>query len=292
MPWSVIHAAGVSINDFMAEVVTNDQFSGLYISSYGGGGGGGSGPQPQQQQRHIEKPQQAQAVVGGGGGGNGGADGTVDYRSNLDAYVEYADSLAKCGRVCESLDLYARCFRVSPMPASYLWHVTGALLELIRMQADEAATSTTTTTTTTNAAVGPLQQQQKQPSGGGPFECGVCGLVLRDPVTLLCGHTFCRRCATAGGASNKPLTCHECGVRTPYQPHANVLIKSLVEKLWSAQLQTSELLDEGTALYRQDKLHLALLKLNQAYYSGKLFVPFFSRRIFTAAGARYRTTGW
>lgn len=259
----VIRAWNIGINDiFMAEVVANDKFSGLYISAYDGGGG-------QQQQQHQEQDdgtaaaQQTRGDYGIGGGGD-----------DLDAHIEYADSLARRGRVCESLDMYARCFRRSgPLPANFLWHVTSAFLELIRSQA-AAADSTQ-----------PQQERRRR-----PFGCGVCDLVLRDPVTLLCGHTFCRLCAAGGCVGNKWIVCHGCGQRTPYQPHVNVLVKSLVEKLWPAQLRASELLDEGKALYRQDKLHSALLKFNQAYYTGKAVGRFIILLILLSviyAGLRY-----
>lgn len=276
----VIHAVEVGVNEFMAEVATNDQFSGLYISTYD------SGQQHQQQQlqqkRDDELELQAQdAGVCSGGARVGGAGGVAGY-GNLNVYIEYADSLAKCGRVCESLDLYARCFRAGPLPANFLWHVTSAFLEMIRLQAggsngvdqqqqqpQSTVGPTHASRTTPSSHVQPSQQPRS-------FDCGVCELVLRDPVTLLCGHTFCRRCTViaVGSCSNKSTVCHKCGVRTPYQPNANVLIKSLIEKLWPVQLRASELLDEGKALYRQDKLHSALLKFNQAYFTGTIVILF------------------
>lgn len=172
--------------------------------------------------------------------------------NNLDTYIAYADAVAKSGRVCESLDLYARCFRVGSLPADCLWHVTSAFLDLIRQQGDDGP----------KTASPPPAHTRQQPC---PFVCSVCHLVLREPVTLLCGHTCCRRC---GGDTATPSVCHRCGVRTPYKPHADVLVKSLVEKLWPVQLRASELLDEGKALYRQNKIHPALIKFNQAYYTG------------------------
>lgn len=242
MSFAIYQTVEVGLIDFMAEVATNDKFSGLYISTYGG-----EQQQQQQQQKHDGELLSRSQNIGSGGG-----------YDNLDAYIEYADSLAKCGRVCESLDLYAQCFRAGPLPSNFLWHVTSAFLELIQRQvADD------------NPAIRPQQQQQRncrgqlQSSSSTTLGCGVCDLLFRDPVTLMCGHTFCRACVT------KPTAvCNECGDRTPYQPHVNVLIKSFVEKLWPSQWQAFELLAEGKALYRQDKFHSALLKLNLAYYTG------------------------
>ncbi|VVC33425.1 Zinc finger, RING-type,Lon, substrate-binding domain,RING-type zinc-finger, LisH dimerisation motif,Zinc [Cinara cedri] len=240
MPFAIHETVEVGKIDFMAEVATNDKFSGLYISTYG------AEQQQQLQQEHQKRDGELLLRIQGSRG--------AGY-DNLDAYIEYADSLAKCGRVCESLDLYAQCFRAGPLPSNFLWHVTSAFLELIRLQvADD------------NPVIRPEQQHHQRHGhlqSSSPLGCGVCDLVFRDPVTLLCGHTFCQGCVT------KPtVVCTECGERTPYQPHVNVLIKSFVEKLWPSQWRASELLAEGKALYRQDKFHSALLKLNQAYYTG------------------------
>lgn len=273
-----IQEVEVSINDFMAKVVANDKFSGLYISTYGGGGQQHHQEHQQQQQQQLQHEQQQEGLQQIR---NGSVE--VDY-NNLGACIAYADSVAKCGRVCESLDLYARCFRMGPLPADCLWHVTSAFLELIRQQFNDPQTIPNPSSPTLQSQQ-QLQQQHnnhqyhnthvhhhntrhdhQQPQQSCPFVCCVCNLVLREPVTLLCGHTCCRRCG--GGTACKPIVCNKCGMRTPFQPHVDVLVKSLVEKLWPVQLRASELLDEGKALYRQDKIHSALIKFNQAYYTG------------------------
>ncbi|CAH1721814.1 unnamed protein product [Aphis gossypii] len=272
----------VSINDFMAKVAANDKFSGLYISTYGGGGQQHHQEHQQQQQQQLQHEQQQEGLQQIR---NGSVE--VDY-NNLDACIAYADSVAKCGRVCESLDLYAQCFRMGPLPADCLWHVTSAFLDLIRQQFDDDPQTIPNPSSPSLQSQQQLQHQQhnnhqyhtythvhhhhntrhdhQQHQQSCPFVCCVCNLVLREPVTLLCGHTCCRRCG--GGTACKPIVCNKCGVRTPFQPHVDVLVKSLVEKLWPVQLRASELLDEGKALYRQDKIHSALIKFNQAYYTG------------------------
>lgn len=277
---AAIRATEGSINGFMAEVATNDKFSGLYIGTYGVGGQQHEQQQHGQQQQHeqqhgqhqhhqqqLQQQQQQQQMLLSTDEqqhvGQAAAAATDDeLHCDLEAYVQYADSLAKCGRLCDSLDLYSRCFRVGPLPADFLWHVTTAFLELIRLQQLRFQQRDNEEDHHQQRVLHAYEQPQ-QPR----FDCGVCDLVLRDPVTLHCGHTFCRRCTAGFG---KPLVCHRCGVRTPFQPHVNVLVKSLVEKLWSVQLRASELLDEGKALFQQDKLHSALLKFNQAYYTGKV----------------------
>ncbi|XP_050539755.1 LON peptidase N-terminal domain and RING finger protein 2-like [Daktulosphaira vitifoliae] len=228
----------------MAEVATNENFTGLYISTYGSGGSGGV-------DGVVQPTAVADAVCKIGSSVIGHQHGFMAHRS-LDAYVKYAELLAKCGKVSESLELYVRCFQLDSLPAEFLWQVSAAFVDLIRKQqllinnGDES------------------RAPESKKIINGPFTCGVCDMVLREPVTLHCGHTFCRRCVAGPG---KPL-CIRCGQRTAFQPHVNVLVKSFVEKLWCDQLRAAELLDEGKVLYSQEKLHSALLKFNKSFYTG------------------------
>uniref|UniRef100_A0A8D3DTA7 RING-type domain-containing protein n=1 Tax=Scophthalmus maximus TaxID=52904 RepID=A0A8D3DTA7_SCOMX len=61
--------------------------------------------------------------------------------------------------------------------------------------------------------------------------CGLCLSIFTDPVTLLCGHSFCRRCIT--GAVNTRGRCPQCGTAVaPGQTclPTNHILKSLGEK--------------------------------------------------------------
>ncbi|XP_066469731.1 LON peptidase N-terminal domain and RING finger protein 1-like isoform X2 [Tiliqua scincoides] len=65
------------------------------------------------------------------------------------------------------------------------------------------------------------------------FLCPSCGLALRDPVTVACGHSFCRRCLAVGGEAS-PSKCGLCGARLTLSRSGalacNVLLCSLLEK--------------------------------------------------------------
>ncbi|XP_043917818.1 zinc-binding protein A33-like [Protopterus annectens] len=50
-------------------------------------------------------------------------------------------------------------------------------------------------------------------SGFGSTEelvCSICRMIFRDPVTLHCGHNFCRLCVTMSWSSGRPRTCPIC----------------------------------------------------------------------------------
>lgn len=61
------------------------------------------------------------------------------------------------------------------------------------------------------------------------FSCPGCMGLLRQPVTLDCGHTCCKRCAVE--------KCPECGVSVDRVQCVNVLVRSIMNKLVGDRLQ-------------------------------------------------------
>lgn len=61
------------------------------------------------------------------------------------------------------------------------------------------------------------------------FSCAGCGGILRQPVTLECGHTCCKGC----GVDKCPL----CGVTVDRVQCINVLVRSIVNKLAGDRIQ-------------------------------------------------------
>lgn len=84
--------------------------------------------------------------------------------------------------------------------------------------------------TTPNGIVSALSD----PGGGSGtllrlFSCARCGGVLRQPVTLECGHTCCKGCGVD--------RCPTCGVPVDRVQCVNVLVRSIVNKLVGERLQ-------------------------------------------------------
>ncbi|KAM5126615.1 E3 ubiquitin/ISG15 ligase TRIM25-like [Mantella aurantiaca] len=72
------------------------------------------------------------------------------------------------------------------------------------------------------------------------LECSVCLNVYRDPVTLKCGHNFCRLCIDRvlnGQRKSGIYSCPECREEFQERPalHRNITLRNIVENLQLAQ---------------------------------------------------------
>ncbi|XP_063228618.1 LON peptidase N-terminal domain and RING finger protein 3 [Bacillus rossius redtenbacheri] len=145
----------------------------------------------------------------------------------------YANSLARCGRLKEALDVWAHCGRPPPGP-DRLRHLAAALAEAV----------------TASPPPPPPPPQQ--------LACPGCDGVLLVPVTAPCGHTYCRRCAPRG-------PCRVCGHKAGAAAlETNILVQDLVEKWWPDQLAAARLRNEGNELFQKNLLEQALAKYDEA----------------------------
>ncbi|KAA0706295.1 Stonustoxin subunit beta [Triplophysa tibetana] len=72
------------------------------------------------------------------------------------------------------------------------------------------------------------------------FKCSLCRILLNDPVTLPCGHTYCMRCITVNqGDQMRICKCPQC--RQTFSPRPvlgkNELVAKMVEKLKTGEPQ-------------------------------------------------------
>ncbi|XP_013358978.1 PREDICTED: E3 ubiquitin-protein ligase RNF135 isoform X2 [Chinchilla lanigera] len=65
--------------------------------------------------------------------------------------------------------------------------------------------------------------------------CCICHELLRDPTTLLCGHSFCRACLERAWRAGAPRACPVCREPAPRAPlRRNLLLQLLADKLSAA----------------------------------------------------------
>lgn len=169
-----------------------------------------------------------------------------DYFLDADRFLIYAESLCRSGKIREALELYERCARIAEIAADRLKPLAGCVLEAVLVN------------------VPPFPPR----SLPGVCVCAVCDGVLVLPVTLPCGHTFCRRCA--GRETSRG--CRRCGARHPSDSlETDILVKTVVEKLWPVDLEAARIREEGNDLFFRHGLEAALEQYNRALTLGELF---------------------
>jgi tetratricopeptide (TPR) repeat protein len=118
-------------------------------------------------------------------------------RKSTELYFGYGDSLAKCARIKEALDIYAHiCYQLCEIiPVEKLKCLASSIIEFIANKRTNV-TSSHLSNIFDNESVDPLC-------------CAICEDILKYPVTSLCGHTFCRECCFGR------TKCIVCGQKFP-----------------------------------------------------------------------------
>ncbi|KAI5733949.1 hypothetical protein M8J77_000686 [Diaphorina citri] len=176
---------------------------------------------------------------------------------SLELYFGYADSLAKSGRLWESLNVYVQCSRIiGKIPIEKLKYITITFLDTIISRY-------------TSDVNGNNRERLVD-----DLACGFCFGLLINPVTVQCGHTFCKKCVvTRKECSLCNTALGNVGGRSPnrhsnllgnvrFEP--NVMIKTLVEKWWSKELNAAKLREQGNGLFDKGFIDAALIKYNAA----------------------------
>ncbi|XP_067404253.1 LON peptidase N-terminal domain and RING finger protein 3 isoform X2 [Emydura macquarii macquarii] len=169
------------------------------------------------------------------------------------ALLKRADALASGGRLQEAFPLYQLACRHQQLRAEQLEKLVACLAQGIRLREGLPASC----------------------SGGGGlppprdwdlFRCRKCQGFLFEPVSLPCGHTFCKKCLERDRPPQSHCAlCKEEGSLAAGQPlRLNVVLSNLLTKWFPGQVKASQLRHEGNLLYKEKKLQAALQKYNEA----------------------------
>lgn len=202
-----------------------------------------------------------------------------------------ADALASGGRLREALEVYRQLSERQQLVAEQLEQLVRCLAENVR-QGEALAPAPANGSSTASCAVaaeeaGVVATGTEATEVWDGFKCRKCHGFLSDPVSLSCGHTFCKLCLERGRAADR--RCALCGVklsalmvatgrargaRRAGQPpppplRVNVVLSGLLGKLFPGPARASQLRHEGNRLYRERQVEAALLKYNEAVRLGK-----------------------
>ncbi|KAK1346540.1 hypothetical protein QTO34_000396 [Cnephaeus nilssonii] len=196
-----------------------------------------------------------------------------------------ADALASGGRLREALEVYRQLSERQQLVAEQLQQLVRCLAENIRTGEELApvpavgGSAASCVVGAEEAGVATATEATELWDG---FKCRKCHGFLWDPVSLSCGHTFCKVCLERGRAADR--RCALCGVKlsalmvatgrargarragqqAPPPLRVNVVLSGLLGKLFPARARASQLRHEGNRLYRERQVEAALLKYNEA----------------------------
>ncbi|XP_008017599.2 LON peptidase N-terminal domain and RING finger protein 3 isoform X3 [Chlorocebus sabaeus] len=196
-----------------------------------------------------------------------------------------ADALASRGRIREALEVYRQLSERQQLVAEQLEQLVRCLADKVP-QGEALAPAPPGEGSTASGAV--AAEETGAAAGAAAtevwdgFKCRKCHGFLSDPVSLSCGHTFCKLCLERGRAADR--RCALCGVklsalmvatgrargsrRAGQQPppplRVNVVLSGLLGKLFPGPARASQLRHEGNRLYRERQVEAALLKYNEA----------------------------
>ncbi|GAB1302696.1 LON peptidase N-terminal domain and RING finger protein 3 [Apodemus speciosus] len=199
--------------------------------------------------------------------------------------LSQADALASRGHLREALEVYRQLSERQQLVAEQLEQLVRCLAESVPQEelmapapGDPSATSSCCAAALKEAG----EAAAVAPEVWDGFKCRKCHGFLSDPVSLWCGHTFCKLCLERGRAADR--RCALCGVKlsalmvasgrargprragpqAPLQLRVNVVLSGLLGKLFPGPARASQLRHEGNRLYRERQVEAALLKYNEA----------------------------
>ncbi|XP_014068208.1 LON peptidase N-terminal domain and RING finger protein 3 [Salmo salar] len=174
-----------------------------------------------------------------------------DPGKQQDLLVKRADALAFAGKLNEAFEIYRKAAEIGRLRPVHLENLIKYLSNSIKRNDGTDSQSN-------------RQETNSYCVGYDAFTCRICYRFLYEPVTLPCGHCFCKKCLDR---EEMPVCCKECNDMTKFNDvdnyRVNVVLSNLLSKWFPVQLLAVHLRREGNGLY-SEKMDSALEKYNEA----------------------------
>ncbi|XP_037328705.1 LON peptidase N-terminal domain and ring finger 1, like isoform X1 [Pungitius pungitius] len=176
--------------------------------------------------------------------------------------LQKANALASGNCLREAIDLFSVALRYGPVLPEQLGTLADCILRNFKSK----------------KAAGPDSPRHAEESRGDDvFDCPNCRSFLGEPVTIACGHSYCKRCLRRELLSK----CKLCGGAVGGEEKVNVVLCGLLEKWFPGELKRSKTLCEVDELCRRRRYHEAVSLATDAIQSDPE----------SAAGARLSRAG-
>lgn len=130
-----------------------------------------------------------------------------EYGPKPELLLGLADSLARAGQFEKAFSVYSKACRVGCVSSKDLKHLVSALVNCVKQD----------------------KQIDSEMNKNVMFECLICRNMIYDPVTIPCGHTFCRSCLLKDTSKQ----CKNCGTMNHYlnisRIRSNILLSQVLE---------------------------------------------------------------
>lgn len=207
--------------------------------------------------------------------------GFGDPGSRQELMVKRADALAFGGKFAEAFSVYRQASEKERLRPVHLANLIEYLASSIRRQ----DLGDSQTRCAGRGEEGEAAVAARCPGVGATgfgyedFSCRICLSFLFEPVTLPCGHCFCKKCLER---EVKQMMCKECRdssrVADVQSYRVNVVLSNLLAKWFPTWSQAGRLRREGNGLYAEKKMEAALEKYNQAILIAPMDHILFSNR--------------
>lgn len=158
-------------------------------------------------------------------------------------FLGLADSLARTGLFSKAFESYTNAYRYGKVTPEKLKHLVIGLIDTVKQD---------------------ISNSGNTPSKNCMFTCGSCRGLLVDPVTIPCGHTFCRKCLERDVSK----TCDVCNTvhyrLKVRQISSNVILSNLIEKWFPNECKATKLKKEGNELIAKMDFQSAVHLYTQA----------------------------
>ncbi|XP_057184360.1 LON peptidase N-terminal domain and RING finger protein 2-like isoform X1 [Triplophysa rosa] len=173
-----------------------------------------------------------------------------------------ADALARGGRISEALDSYRIAANIQPLSPDELQVLVDVIALTIRVKEQSDLKNL-------NLGNGCFESDElEEEQNLNLFSCRLCKCLLTEPTTLVCGHTFCKRCLEEDAVKE----CKSCCVKTTTLLRkfnveglrVNVIVSGLIDKWFHPESHARRCWLEGESLWKEDDLSSAIQKFNKA----------------------------
>nr|XP_046262201.1 LON peptidase N-terminal domain and RING finger protein 3-like isoform X2 [Scatophagus argus] len=206
--------------------------------------------------------------------------GLGDPGSRQELMVKRADALAFGGKLTEAFDMYRQASEIERLKPAHLDNLVEYLSGSIRRQHRGHSQNRGPVRREEAEAALATECQAVGATGCGyeDLSCRICLSFLFEPVTLPCGHCFCKACLERE-RKERSVMCKECKDSFRVQSYrVNVVLSNLLAKWFPTSHQAGQLRREGNGLYAEKKMEAALEKYNQAILIAPMDHKLFSNR--------------